>query len=306
MSFFDLFKGPSAESLAAQEASAARQADILQALQRGVVPTGVRQRLEGTRSGKLPWVATLTPAELLTIRSHGIKPIATVSATCWLHHGWSWTEGHQQGWETALRRLCQEAIAAGANAVLDVKMRTIRLPVEESMDFTLIGTAVSVADLPASREPIVATVPTLEFVKLLDADVVPTGLAVGAAYEWLIDWQGNASRAWMGNIEAVKLSHLWNRVRHRSYFELKKNAQQWGNGVLAHVDFSQMFEVEQNEKKRYLARHIVVATTVDARSGMPFPHEIKMAVDMHAGATPLTGTNRHHQSYELNDAEGAI
>lgn len=306
MSFFDLFKGPGAETLAAQQEGEARRADILQALQRGTVPTRVQRRLEGARSGKLPWIATLTPAELLAVRSHGIKPIATVSATCWLHHGWSWTEGHQEGWETALRRLRQEAIAAGANAVLDVKMRTIRLPVEASMDFTLIGTAIAVADMLPSRDPIVATVPTLEFVKLLEADVVPTGLAVGAAYEWLTDWQGNASQTWMGNIEAHKLSKLWNRVRHNSYAQLKQNAQNRGNGVLAHLDFSQMFEVEQNERKRYLGRHIVVATTVDARRGVPFPHEIKMAVDMHAGTTPLVGTNRHHQSYGLNDEEGAI
>jgi hypothetical protein len=148
----------------------------------------------------------------------------------------------------------------------------------------------------------------LEFVKLLEADVVPTGIAVGAAYEWLTDWQRNAAQAWMGNIEASKLSQLWNRVRHRSYIELKKNAQERGNGVLAHIDFSQMFEVEggENRPKRYLGRHIVVATTVDARRGAPFPHEITMAVDMHAGGTPLVGTTRHHQSYALNDEEGAI
>ena len=308
MSFFDLFKGPSAETLAAREAAAARQADILGSLQMGVVPTGIRRRLEDAGSGKLPWLATLTPAELLTIRSHGIKPIASVSATCWLHYGWSWTEGHQQGWHAALDRLRQEAVAAGANAVLDVKMRTVRLKLRDSMDFTLIGTAVKVADMPPSREPIVATVPTLEFVKLLEADVVPTGIAVGAAYEWLTDWQNNASRRWMGNIEATKLSTLWNHVRRRSYSELSRNAQAQGNGVLAHIDFSQMFEVEGDERqpKRYLGRHIVVATTVDARPGAQFPHEITMAVDMHAGATPLVGTTRHHQSYVSNDEEGAI
>jgi hypothetical protein len=308
MSLFDLFKGPSAETLAAREAAAARQADILHALYRGAVPTGIRRRLEGARSGQLPWVATLTPAELRAVRSHGIKPIASVSATCWLHHGWSWTEGHQQGWETALRRLREEAIAAGANAVLDVKMRTVRLAVKESMDFTLVGTAVSVADMPPSPAPIVATVPTLEFVKLLEADVVPTGIAVGAAYEWLTDWQRDAAQGWMGNIEAGKLSHLWNRVRRRSYTELRESAREQGNGVLAHIDFSQMFEVERGERqpKQYLGRHIVVATTVDARHGAPFPHEIKMVVDMRAGGTPLVGTTRHHQSYVSNDEEGAI
>jgi hypothetical protein len=308
MGLFDLFKGPSAETLAAREAAAARQADILNALRRGAVPAGVRRRLEGAQSGQLPWIATLTPAELLAVRSHGIKPIASVSATCWLHYGWSWTEGHQQGWEAALHRLRKEAVAAGANAVLDVKMRTVRLTVKESMDFTLIGTAVRVADMPPSPEPIVATVPTLEFVKLLEADVVPTGIAVGAAYEWLSDWRRNANRAWMGNIEANQLSHLWDRVRRRSYAELRRSAQDQGNGVLAHIDFSQMFEVEggENQPKRYLGRHIVVATTVDARLGAQFPHEIKMVVDMRDAGTPLVGTARHHQSYVSNDEEGAI
>jgi hypothetical protein len=308
MSLLDLFKGPSAETLAARQEGEARRTDILLALRRGAVPKRVRRRLEGARSGKLPWIATLTPAELLAVRSHGIKPIASVSATCWLHHGWSWTEGHQQGWEMALRRLREEAVAAGANAVLDVKMRTVRLAVEDSMDFTLIGTAVRVADMPPSPAPIVATVPTLEFVKLLEADVVPTGIAVGAAYEWLTDWQRDASQAWMGNIEAGKLSHLWNRVRQRSYTEMRHSAREQGNGVLAHIDFSQMFEVERGDKqpRQYLGRHIVVATTVDARRDAPFPHEIKMVVDMHDGGTPLVGTTRHHDSYVSNEEEGAI
>jgi hypothetical protein len=39
---------------------------------------------------------------------------------------------------------------------------------------------------------------------------------------------------------------------------------------------------------------------------MPFAHDIRMVVDMHAGGTPLTGTTRHHQSYATNDEEGAI
>jgi Putative heavy-metal-binding len=85
------------------------------------------------------------------------------------------------GVATALRRLREEAWAAGANAVLDVKMRTISSYVENSMDFTLVGTAVYVEGLPPSGEPIVATVPALEFVKLLEADVVPTGIAIGGA-----------------------------------------------------------------------------------------------------------------------------
>jgi hypothetical protein len=309
MGLFDRFKGP-AKDPAAQEAEARRQADILMSLRGGRVPTSTLERLRNAASGASPWMATLTPAELMIVRSHGLKPIAAISATCWLHYGWSWTQGHAQGWEMALRRLGEEAKACGANAVLDVKMRTIPVQVEESMDFSLVGTAVKVDGLPASGDPIIATVPALEFVKLLEADVVPTGIAIGAHYEWLTDWRGGANQAWMGNTESRPLSGLWETVRQRAHAQLRESARNRGNGVLAHLNFSQMFERERdiNERKvkEYLARHIVIATTVDARRGTPLPHEFKMVVDMHAGKTPLTGTSRHHQSYATNERDGGI
>ncbi len=307
MSLFDLFKGPDPQSQAIQDANRQRLADIEASLRDDRVPSATRARLEAAGTGRLPWTATLTPAELLIARSHGLRPIASVSATCWLHYGWSWTEGHSQGWHTALRRLRAEAKAAGANAVLDVKMRTIPLRVEDSMDFTLVGTAVRVEGLPPSDDPVVATVPALEFVKLLEADVMPTGIAIGAKYAWLSDWLNTAAQQrWMGNIESTVLSRFWEQVRRDAQAELRKNAAPQGNGVLAHLNFSEMFEIERNDIKRYLGRHIMVATTLDAPRGQPFPHDVTMAVDMHAGATPLVGRRPHHQSYASNDEEGAI
>ncbi len=308
MGFFDLFKPPDAATLAARAAGAARHEEIVRALHAGHLPPSTRARLEGARAGHLPWLATLTPSELLITRSHGLRPIAAVSATCWLHYGFSWTNGHAEGWEMALQRLGEEARAAGANAVLDVKMRTLPVYIEDSMDFTLVGTAVRVEGLPPSSDPVIATVPALEFVQLLEADVVPTGLAIGAHFEWLSDWRGNATRQGWRNVEATTLSNLWERVRQRAHAQLRQNARGRGNGVLAHLNFSQMFEREmgENQPRQYLARHIVIATTVDARRGVPIPHDIKMVMDMHAGRTPLTGTTRHHQSYATNDEEGAI
>jgi uncharacterized protein YbjQ (UPF0145 family) len=193
---------------------------------------------------------------------------------------------------------------AGANAILDVKMRTIPLAIDSSMDFTLVGTAVHVAGLAPSDAPIVATVPALEFVKLLEADVVPTGVAVGAHYEWLDDWTGRTNLQFSGNTESRALSELWERVRTQAHQELRKNARSQGNGVLAHVNFSQAFK--RQLPPQYLARHIVVATTVDARRAAPLPHDVRIAVDLHAGDTPLTGHTSHHESYRSNESEGAI
>jgi Putative heavy-metal-binding len=306
MSIFDIFKKPDAETVAREVAHDERIADIQNKLRSGEVPAAIRTRLEGARAGKLPWTATLTPAELRITRSHGLKPIAAISATCWLHYGWSWTNGHAEGWGAALQRLQEEARAAGANAVLDVKMRTIPLDIESSMDFTLVGTAVYVEGLTPSTAPIIATVPALEFVKLLEADVVPTGIAIGAHYEWMNDWRRSTNLSWMGNIESDALSNLWETVRQRAHQDLRAHARTQGNGVLAHLNFSQMFEREDQGVKQYLARHIVVATTVDARRGTTISHPVRMVVDMHAGATPLVGTTQHHQSYRSNESEGAI
>ena len=137
----------------------ARNAAWEVALERSELPDFVAKRLSDAAAGKGVWVATMTPAELLIVRSHGIRPIATVSGTCWFSYGWSWTEGHAEGWHQALNRLRREAVAAGANAVLDVHMRTLRHRIGASMDFTLIGTAVKIDRLPPSAEPVVATVP---------------------------------------------------------------------------------------------------------------------------------------------------
>lgn len=310
MSIFDRFKGTTREQKAAAEESAHRQMDILMSLRGGRIPTGALERLQEAAAGTKPWMATLTPAELRIARSHRLKPIAAISATCWLHYGYSWTRGHAEGWGQALGRLAQEAKACGANAVLDVKMRTIRLPLGESMDFTLIGTAVKIDGLPPSSDPIIATVPALEFVKLLEADVVPVGIAIGAHFEWMRDWSGYAANPslWF-NTEARQLSDLWEQVRRTAHQDLRQNARNQGNGVLAHVNFSQMFEVErevgERKIKEYLARHIVVATIVDARRGTPLPHEIKMVVDMR-DPTPLTGTPPHHQAYATNEESRAI
>jgi uncharacterized protein YbjQ (UPF0145 family) len=278
---------------------------VLRGLERDEAPMRVCARLRGARCGALPWSATLTAAELLIVRSHGLRPIAAVSATCWLHYGWSWTRGHSEGWNTALRRLKREAYLAGANAILDVKMRTIPLAIDNSMDFTLVGTAVHVADLAPSQDPIVATVPALEFVKLLEADVVPTGIAVGAHYEWLDDRTGLTNLQFSGNTESRALSELWERVRTRAHQDLRRNARSQGNGVLAHVNFSQGFNSGQLSS-RYLARHIVVATTVDARRAAPLPHDVRMVVDLHSGYTPLSGYTSHHESYSSNESDGAI
>ena len=299
----------------------ARDRDWETALQQGRLPDPVLERLADARAGRTPWVATMTPAELLTIRSHGCRPIATVSGTCWYNFGWSWTEGHAEGWAYALDRIRQEAYAAGANAVVDVQMRTIRHQIGSSMDFTLLGTAIRVEALPPSKDPVIATVPALEFVQLLEMGIVPTGIAVGARYEWLGGYGSNWSNNWAGqttqwqtgvfagNQPLTELGTFWESIRRDAHADLRRHAATMGNGVLAHTHFGQIIKRERDKQPpAYLGRHIVIGTVVDTPFGADVPHGIEPVIDMRDDATLSAARGHRHNVYsgELGEGEGAI
>ena len=302
------------------------------ALEHDGLPPFVTERLAGAAAGSGAWVATMTPAELLLMKSHGLRPVATVSGTCWYSYGRSWTEGHAQGWHQALERIAREAAAAGANAVVDVRLRTLRHRIGASMDFTLIGTAVHVDGLKPTPHPVIATVPALEFVRLLEADIVPVGLAVGARYEWLGNsWGGDgnwtaggwswtdrralnrtqaALRPFSGNQPLGDLMDFWNAIRRAAHADLRQAAARQGNGVLAHTQFGQLIRQERDKQPpAYLGRHIVVGTVVDAKPHAPVPHAIGQVVDMRDTLSPLRGGGGGGHSVYAGDAmdeEGAI
>ena len=310
------------------ESLAARDRDWETALARGRLPGAVEERLRDARAGRTPWVAAMTPAELLAARSHGVRPIATVSGTCWMGYGYSWTEGHAAGWATALDRIRTEALAAGANAVVDVQMRTIRQNVGDSMDFTLLGTAVRIEGLAPSRDPVIATVPALEFVRLLEMGIVPTGIAVGARFEWLgggwteqFPGSGNGfGFSTTASDIAVKLQSIrsqpisvltdfWEAIRRDAIADMRAHAATLGNGVLAHTNFGELRRIERDKQPtRYLGRHIVVGTVIDTPRGAPVPHGIEPVVDMRDGASPFARRSglRHGVYPTDGEEEGPI
>lgn len=288
-------------------AADARNAAWEAALSKGALPNFVEQRLEQAAAGAIPWLSTMTPAELLLARSHGLRPLATVSATCWYQYGFSWTEGHATGWRTALERLRLEAIACGANAVVDVKMRTVHIGEGGSMDYSLVGTAVRFERLGPSKDPVIATVPALEFVRLLEAGVVPTGLAVGACYEWLSDYNKSFGGYLGSNQPLNTLSDFWERIRRLAHADLREDAGRHGDGVLAHTHFGQLIKQEgDNQPDQYLGRHIVIGTVVQTRQGEKVPHGIESVVDMRDELSPLIQQKRARTGAMSSEREGAI
>ena len=294
------------------------------ALAGGTLPEPVLTRLADAGLGRVPWTSTMSPADLLAARRHGISPIATVSGTCWYCYGRSWTEGHAEGWRIALDRMGMEAAVAGANAIVDVKLRTIQPTgnvdgsaasgIQASMDFTVIGTAVRVAGLPPSTDPIVATVSTLEFVRLLEAGIVPVGIATGARYAWLTPSRRailTGGYATTMNTSWSELGGFWESVRNDAIAALKADTARMGNGVLAHTHFGQILRQEATKDSQppsYLGRWIVVGTVVDTPARASVPHEITPVIDMRDDRSPLRDARAHgHDAYRLDsEKDGAI
>ena len=295
---------------AAVAATAQRGEQWSQALDRGTLPGFVFERLEQAAAGRTPWLSTLSPAELLLARSHGIRPVATVSGTCWYHYGYSWTKGHAAGWHAALDRMRQEAVAAGANAIVDVKLRTIHLSVGASMDYTVVGTAVRIDGLKPSLDPVIATVPALEFVRLLEAGIVPTGVAIGAHYDWLSTTMATFTGGISGmNGPCRDLTRFWKAVRREALRDLRADTRRLGNGVLAHTHFGQLIKVEQDKlPAKVLGRHIVIGTAVQCEAGAAMPHAITPVVDMRDALSPLRDPKPHgHTASPVGgDQEGPI
>ncbi len=265
----------------------ARDAAWQTALDTGHLPDFVIKRLSDTRNRKLPWVSTTSIGSLLAMRTHGIRPVGMVSGNCWFNFGFSWTKGHAAGWHSAIERMVQEAVLLGANAIVDVRMKVSRLAElgREQMDFAVYGTAVTIDSLPPSKVPVVATVSALEFVRLLEAGIVPVGLAIGAHYDWLYQpayrRQGvvsNLAVTAYQNCELTAISAFANRVRQAAYGLLASDGARLGTGVLARTQFSELLYFEPDENYpggRCMYRHIAMGTAVQHEPGMHRPVNVR-------------------------------
>ncbi|MGE4530776.1 MAG: heavy metal-binding domain-containing protein [Acidithiobacillus sp.] len=267
-----------------------RYSEWEQALRQRRLPNFVQNRMLQTSQGHLPWISTAKASELLLQRSHGVQPIGMVTGNCWYHFGYSWTQGHYDGWHTAVARMRLEALALGANAIVDVRMK-VRHGEGDDMDYGVTGTAIRIRGLPPAAEPVVATVSALEFVRLLEDGVVPVGVAIGANYDWYMPWMGTVAdqanqmapfSARYQNMEISDLSAFQENVRRRALYDLREDGRRMAAGVLAHTSYTQMFRVaaDQDNPERFLCRHISIGTAISYLPKNPPQHELITMVSL--------------------------
>jgi uncharacterized protein YbjQ (UPF0145 family) len=216
-----------------QEAEASRRS-----LEAGGLPLKATQRLsEEMAAGHPLFTSDLSANELLLTRQRGYQPLSQVMGSSIYHVGWQYTR--QYGWGTssqelttlshahqhaamlALGRLEQEATLLGAHGVVGV--RFTRRNYEwgsDLLEYTAIGTAIRLPDMPLGQRPFLSDLSGQEFWTLLQAGYYPAGVVTGycSYYVALGSQMTRQLQGWWGmggnNQEIVPFAQAIYTARH--------------------------------------------------------------------------------------------
>jgi uncharacterized protein YbjQ (UPF0145 family) len=229
-----LWKQPSPEDKQRQqEAEASRRS-----LEAGGLPLKATQRLsEEMAAGHPLFTSDLSVNELLLTRQRGYQPLSQVMGSSIYHVGWQYTR--QYGWGTssqelttlsqahqhaamlALGRLEQEATLLRAHGVVGV--RFTRRNYEwgsDLLEYTAIGTAIRLPDMPLGQRPFLSDLSGQEFWTLLQAGYYPAGVVTGycSYYVALGSQMTRQLQGWWGmggnNQEIVPFAQAIYTARH--------------------------------------------------------------------------------------------
>jgi uncharacterized protein YbjQ (UPF0145 family) len=186
------------------------------------IPPAARERLERVRSGDGPGFSSgLGVAEGLAVQHAGLRPITQVMGTSYYKVGWQsmpWT-GSRSGWfggqrdgETqeltsqsdawnearrlAVGRLREEAVAAGADAVVGVHLRrTMRDWASDLVEFVAMGTAVRSERYDLGPEPLLCNLSGQDVAKLVAHGFWPVGIVGGSTVAYVVTGSRQQLRA---------------------------------------------------------------------------------------------------------------
>lgn len=167
----------------------------LEALERGDIPDGAKNRITQTTNKELPWMSTFGIHDAYVGELLKITPVVQVTGSCYYHaatdvnnriyldsnfDAGNLIRAYYEAKGTAIDRLLIEAKLAGAHAVLDAVHRFRQ---DGTMvEFSIVGTAVRFNGIDAPATPIISPLSGEEFVKLLKVGYLPVGFALG--YHW--------------------------------------------------------------------------------------------------------------------------
>ena len=211
--------GKSDEEEAAEAQAEREAAEAQAALSAGMLPPKAQRRLAELRASgdDAFFTSTLSVPEFLLAREDRFRPITQVMGSSVYHVGWQYrrTGGRFGGqayhqeltnvaycWNEARRlafmRLEQEAIQAGAHAVVSVRIERGRWDwARDAIEFVAVGTAVREEGAPAPQRPVITDLSGQDYWKLQEAGFAPVGV-VGGTASWLVVPSRDSRRAMQG------------------------------------------------------------------------------------------------------------
>jgi uncharacterized protein YbjQ (UPF0145 family) len=165
-----------------------------------------------------PFSSNLTVPEALVVREADVRPIAQVMGSSVYRVGWQTMPWGQTGWSStlhagqtleletqtdawndarslALGRLRDEAVAAGADAVVGVTLTRGGFDWgADLVEFVAIGTAVRVERLELDDPPVLSLLSGQDFAKLVRHGFWPVGIVAGSTIAYVVAGWGQQSR----------------------------------------------------------------------------------------------------------------
>lgn len=258
------------------------------------VPEAARARIEGGRA----FTSDLTTPEFLLVRESGFRPLAQVMGSCFYHVGWQGIPYVQQGpfagwqgagwqgqgqtfeletqseaWNEARRlavgRLVEEARAAGADAVVGVRLRRGAYEWSQGvLEFVATGTAVASERYELGDGPVVSNLSGQEFAKLYAHGFWPAGLVAATTVCWVTTgWRQQRATSLLGggwqNQELPDFTRGLYDARAQAMLRLQRQAHELGAAGVVGVAFERSeHEVEANNVTNLIVTIHVLGTAI--------------------------------------------
>lgn len=264
MPFWNRNRSPSGNQNAPRPDPARQQASI-QALEEGLLPLEAQDRLRRQAANELAWTSTLSVAGFLEARSLGLIPLGQVMGSSTMHPAFSsqWLYGAWQNGDVrpltraltdardnALERLRLEAQALGAHGVVGVTLKVSRPEWGAGLlEFTAMGTAVSLGSVPVPHQIFLGTLSALDTARLVQVGHIPMDLAFATtAYYVMTSWGAEWAESSWSNQEIPDFSRAIYEARDFVVAGMREQARHVGaDGVLG-AEWS--MEVEEIEVER--------------------------------------------------------
>lgn len=198
-----------------------RDARSLASIEAGGLPLVAQERLDALRKGGSRFFTSdLSTNEFLLVAEAGFRPITQVMGSSVYHVGWqgtpwvsSWnfplggaaeldtlTEAWNEARRLAVGRLTEEAVRAGADAVVGVRLERGNFDWAGGLvEFTSFGTAVRSTRFDLGDEPVISSLSGQDFAKLFQRGWWPAGLVAATSVTYVVgDYASQvANQGWL-------------------------------------------------------------------------------------------------------------